>query len=406
MTLRKVLLLTYHFPPSGAVAVYRMLGLVRYLPRYGWQPIVVAPPHVPWEPYDSSLLELVPSETPIERVPFATGIVGRLVQHLAPEAHWLYKAWPACRHLIHEHSPEAVVTSSPPGCVHRLGLWVKAKYKLPWLADFRDPWVTNAQSNEFPIHRVYERGVERKVMSNATKLIANTPLNQQGWAKEFPEQAHKIEIITNGFDPERFTHPTPRNQSAGVNVVHTGELYVGRDPRPFLDALQQLDVSDRPASVDFIGRSTEGEFSLPAEIERRGLSDHVKVVGQIRYGDALARMMNADILLLVHTPGQSLGVPAKLYEYLGAGRPILALAEPESDVGWVLRESKVLHRIVPVTDVAAIRLAITELSRAARANEPVAVDPQALQKFTREHMARRFAECLDSVCGPRDARTS
>ena len=92
MPLRKVLLLTYHFPPSGAVAVYRMLGLVHYLPKYGWQPVVVAPPRVPWEPEDASLLAQVPPETPIERVPFASGFVGKIARYLAPESHWLWKA--------------------------------------------------------------------------------------------------------------------------------------------------------------------------------------------------------------------------------------------------------------------------------------------------------------------------
>jgi hypothetical protein len=108
-------------------------------------------------------------------------------------------------------------------------------------------------------------------------------------------------------------------------------------------------------------------------------------------------MISADILLLVHAPGRVLGVPAKLYEYLGAGRPILALAEPNSDVAWVLRESKVLHRIVPPTDVAAIRQALVELTHAVKAGAPAVPDPGALQQFTREQMAQRFAECLDSV---------
>ena len=105
MPLRKVLLLTYHFPPSGAVAVYRMLGLVRYLPKYGWQPVVVAPPRVPWEPEDASLVAQVPPETPIERVPFASGFFGKIARYLAPESHWLWKASSACTRMIREHRP-------------------------------------------------------------------------------------------------------------------------------------------------------------------------------------------------------------------------------------------------------------------------------------------------------------
>jgi hypothetical protein len=88
-------------------------------------------------------------------------------------------------------------------------------------------------------------------------------------------------------------------------------------------------------------------------------------------------------------------VPAKLYEYLGAGRPILALAEPDSDIAWVLRESKVLCRIAPPLDVPAIQTALAELVTAVRAGAPVTPDRDALQQFTRERMAQRFADCLD-----------
>jgi glycosyltransferase involved in cell wall biosynthesis len=395
MPLRSVLLLTYHFPPSGAVAVYRMLGLVRHLPKFGWQPVVVAPPGVPWEPQDASLLGQVPTETPIARVPFASGFVGKIARWVAPEAHWLYRARSACRRMIREHRPEAVITSSPPGCVHRLGLWVQQQFGLPWLACFRDPWIVNASIERWTLHRRYERRIEARVMQRATRLIANTPLNERGWVDAYPEQAHKIVTIINGFDPERFApSPEPRPRGLPLTILHAGELYHGRDPRPFLDALE----GERPPlRVEFLGRQTAGGFDLPAEIGRRGLADCVTQIGQIPYKEALARMMRTDILLLVHTPGQALGVPAKLYEYLGTGRPILALAEPAGDIAWVLRESKVLHRIAAPADVPAIKQALLELTRAVQAGEPVVPDPAALAQFTRERMAQRFAECLDEA---------
>src|SRR3954451_3076346 len=100
MNMRKVLLLTYHFPPSGAVAVYRMLGLVRYLPKYGWPPIVVAPARVPWGPEDAWWLAQVRDGTPIERVPFASGFAGKVARYVAPEAHWLWPARAACKRML------------------------------------------------------------------------------------------------------------------------------------------------------------------------------------------------------------------------------------------------------------------------------------------------------------------
>ena len=400
MPLRKCLLLTYHFPPSGAVAVYRMLGLVRYLPSHGWQPIVVAPPRVPWEPEDAALLAQVPAETPILRVPFAQGFAGKIARSLAPEAHWLWAANRACKRMIREHRPEVILSSSPPGAVHLLGLWLQRRHRLPWIACFRDPWVTNEPIVRWTLRRRLEHWLERRVMKHATRLIANTPRNQQGWAAAYPQLAHKIVTISNGFDPECFT-AEPRPARDCLTILHAGELYAGRDPRPLLDAMA---VERLPVEVEFLGRQTERSYDLPREIERRGLGTQVRLTGQITYAEALARMMQADILLLIQKPAYRVGVPAKLYEYLGAGRPILALAELDSDIAWVLRESKVLHRIAAPTDVAQIRQALVELTHAVQAGQAAAPDAEALQQFTRERMARRIAACLDECAAPLDAK--
>ena len=396
MPLRKVLLLTYHFPPSGAVAVYRMLGLVRYLPKYGWQPIVVAPPRVPWEPEDASLLAQAPTETLVERVPFASGLLGKVARFFAPESHWLWRASTACERMIREHRPKAILTTSPPGCVHLLGRQLQKRHGMPWLADFRDPWVTNQTTARWTLQTRFEGWLEAKVMKDANVLIANTPLNQRGWADAYPGEAHKIVTITNGYDPERFARsiePTPMRER--LTILHAGELYGGRDPRPLLDALAQLRGERIAVQVDFLGRQTEQVVDLPMEIQQRGLADSVFLREQVPYAEAIQQMMQADLLLLVHAPGYRVGVPAKLYEYLGAGRPILALAELDSDIAWVLRESGVLHRVAPPRDVPAIKQALVELTREVRAGCPAPANRDALQQFTRERMAQRFAECLD-----------
>jgi glycosyltransferase involved in cell wall biosynthesis len=395
MTTRKVLLVTYHFPPSGAVAVHRMIGLVRYLPRFGWQPIVVAPPRVPWEPEDASLLAQVPAETPVERVPFASGFLAKFARHFAPESHWLWKAKPACERMIHEHRPAAIITSSPPGCVHLLGRRLHRQHGLPWLADFRDPWVINNPPSRWTL----APWQESNVMRDATTLIANTPLNARGWAEAYPAATSKIVTITNGFDPERFGEPSPvRGRKETLTILHAGELYNGRDPMPLLDALQSL-PAEIAVQVDFLGRKTEQVIDLPAEIARRGLADRVHLHDQVAYDEAIKRMMQADILLLIQTPDLRIGVPAKLYEYLGADRPILALAELDSDIAWVLRESGVCHRIAPPSDGPGVKQALIELTREVQAGNAGASYRQGLQQFTRERMAQRFADCLDRCVG-------
>jgi glycosyltransferase involved in cell wall biosynthesis len=397
MATRKVLLLTYHFPPSGAVAAYRMLGLARHLPQFGWQPVVVTPTQVPWEPTDSTLLAQVPRGTPIERVSWTGGFTDPLARRIAPESHWIAKAIPVCGRMIAKHMPAAVITSSPPGVIHVLGRWVQIRHGLPWIACFRDPWVTNGL-NDASLRQRIDRHLERMVMTHANQLVANTPRNLEGWRRVYEKHAHKMTMIPNGFDPERFKRLIDANQPGErLTLLHTGELYAGRDPRPFLDAMQQLHAEKLPIAAEFLGRNTEQSFDLSNEIRRRGLEGVVNQLGQVPYEASLDKMMRADILLLFQTPGNQIGIPAKLYEYFGAGRPVLAVSELDSDIAWALRESKILHRIAAPTDVAGIREGLRELLSELRARRTAAPYSDTVLQFTREKMAERFAACLDNI---------
>ena len=150
-----------------------------------------------------------------------------------------------------------------------------------------------------------------------------------------------------------------------------------------------------PVDCTFLGRKTDSMYNLADEISQRGLGGTVHRPGQVPYADSLQKMMSADILVLFQNPGYRFGIQAKLFEYLGTGRPILAISEPDSDIAWVLRESRVLHRVAAPTDVAGIRQAILDLVAEARAGHDNESDKSAVLQFTRERMAQRFAECLD-----------
>src|SRR5258708_14875840 len=132
---------TYHFPPSPASGSFRLLGFARHLPKHDWRMAVVAPPTMPWEPVDEGLSNQLPPETAVYPVPYRRG---GLVQRIAPFSVWLPRALSACRRAIAEQQPEALLTSGPPHQVHLLGLALKRRYGLPWIADFRDPWITAA----------------------------------------------------------------------------------------------------------------------------------------------------------------------------------------------------------------------------------------------------------------------
>ena len=130
-------------PPSAASGAFRLLGFARHLPKFDWQPLVVAPPTLPWEPIDPRLMDGIPESAVVRHVPYPSG-APRLLRVLAHYAVWLPRAWSACKQMFDEHRPDAILTSGPPHCVHALGHWLKRRTGCPWIADFRDPWLSEA----------------------------------------------------------------------------------------------------------------------------------------------------------------------------------------------------------------------------------------------------------------------
>jgi glycosyltransferase involved in cell wall biosynthesis len=397
--MRKLLLVTYHFPPSAASGGFRMLGFARYLPRFGWQPIVVAPPRTPWEPVDPDLERQVPAGTPICHVPYPRTFVAKLLDRTVPYSAWLPHALAACFQTVRRYRPDAVLTSGPPHCVHMLGLALKRGYGLPWLADFRDPWIgQDATSPAGPTWPIFAACAERAVMKHADCVIANAPGACATIQTGYPRHRDKVVTITNGYDPESYVRlSTPRPSNGALSIVHAGELYFGRDPRPFLDAIRLARAEPSaagPFRVSFLGRTGES-VNLAHEIDQRGLGQVVTLEGQVPYRQTLLDLARADLLLLLDTPGRRIGVPAKLYEYLGAGRPVLALAEPDGDVAWVLRRGGMPYRIASILDRDGIRQALRELSAELRTNGHSSQTHRPLAAFTRERLTQQLARCLN-----------
>jgi glycosyltransferase involved in cell wall biosynthesis len=377
-----------------------MLGFARHLPRFGWDTVVVAPPGLPWEPTDESLVERVPAETIVHRVSYPSWLP-KAVRWLAPWGVWLPYARAEVRRVIAEHQPDAVLTSGPPHGIHLLGRFVQKHYRLPWVADFRDPWITvEGFTGPASLKERCELAFERKVMRHADTIIANAPRARALFQSAYPASVTKIMYLTNGYDPESFPPlPDGRHDSSVVRILHAGELYVGRDPRPLLDAVAGIPAgSVPPFRLEFLGRANYvKDADLDSEVRQRGVETFVRCRGQASYQETLSEMGQADVLLLMDTPGRKVGVPAKLYEYLGAGRPILATGEEDGDVAAILHSSGVPHRIVPCADPPRIRAGITELVTGVASGQLGTVTSEQRLRFSRQALAGQLAGVLDEL---------
>lgn len=392
MRFRNVLLVTYHFPPSAASGTFRLLGFANHLPQFDWRVSVVAPPELPWEPTDRALVDQIPLATAVHSVPYPRRAL-KILRWAAPWGVWLRPAWRACKSIMTTEPIDAVLTSGPPHCVHVLGYHLRRKFGAPWIADFRDPWLSGS-GGRAPrgVGALWARHWERKVFREADAILANAPNATSALRQAFPRYADKIATLTNGFDPFPIV-PSGVSFASPIRLVHAGELYAGRDPRPLLDSVAALNRrSDaRPIHLDIVGRTSQSGIDLDLEIKARRLGGVVKLHGQVAYGAARQAMIDADILVLLDGPGRTIGVPAKLYEYLGARRPILALAEETSDTANILQQSGMPHRVVSPAKPEKVTDALAELV----SNLPSTRLGKCPLHFTREHLAGRLADILN-----------
>jgi glycosyltransferase involved in cell wall biosynthesis len=400
---RKLLIITFHFPPMAGAGVFRTLGFVRHLPRFGWQSVVVAPPRFSLEPIDEALLGRVPPETAVYHVPYPEGLIGKVIHRIYRRNVWPLLVAAAGHRAIRRHHPDAILTSGPPHFTHLVGRHLRRWMGLPWVADFRDPWVAGDQSPVTWKIRNRDERDELSVMREADAIIANTPGACDLLSRAYPQYASKMSAITNGYDPEEFaTSPGPRRSGSTIEIVHTGVIYANRSPLPFLDAVQRLEavaLGDRTVRVRFIGDFVDAGQKVQVEHSiREGVKASVSLEGRVPYAESIRSMVQADVLLLLDSPGRRAGVPGKLYEYIGAGRPILALAEPEGDVAWVLRESGLPHRVAPPLDPEAIRRALDGLLQDPAIHRGTRQDA-CDARFTRRHLTRELAALLDSCVG-------
>lgn len=412
MSPRRLLVITYYYPPQPGSGSNRWAAMVKYLRRLGHEVVVLtaAPPgHSPDQSAGVIRTRSLNSNDRLRRLllrgdrttddPAAEATsAGVMPPHLwkgiVPDpwlVTWNPYAWRRAREQIAKRTFDCVITSSPADSTHLLPLGL-GDARPAWLADFRDGWCFEPLRPPFPTfaQRRLDAALERRVVTSADLVVGATAPIAADLARRFHIQALHI---TNGFDPEIEPDSPPREfRAGGLNFVHTGPLMGprGRDPRPLLVALRRL-IDDRPdlaASVRLLvaGRSEFDERSLLKGANLDGVARHLGYLPRAR---SLGLQRAAKALVLV-TSDASSEATGKLYEYLAAGRPVIALARG-NEAARIVTETGA-GRVVAPDDVdgivAAFRDAISgELERR--------YAPRGLESYAYPAPAQQMADAIE-----------
>ncbi|WP_432377774.1 glycosyltransferase [Duganella sp. P38] len=415
---RTVLMIAFHYPPMrGSSGIQRTLKFSQYLPQMHWQPVVLsAHPRAYGNPGNDQMGE-IPASVPVCR-PFALDTArhlswrGRYLGWLAlPDrwASWLVGALPAGLRLVRRHRPQVLWSTYPIATAHLIGYALHRLTGLPWVADLRDPMTDEG----YPEHALTRRcylWIERKTVQHCTLAVCTTPGAVQTYRRRFPElPPERFRLIENGYDEENFADamvdaaPPPAGSTAGRPLVllHSGVIYPSeRDPIPMLDALRALRGQGviSAATLRVVLRATGHDAYIEQLIAARDLQDMVTVAPHQPYRAALAEMLSVDGLLILQASNCNHQVPAKLYEYLRAGRPILALTDTIGDTAATLRAAGI-DTIAPLDSQAGIEQGLQRfLTLLANGKAPLASDA-AVAAHSRHARSVALAALLDEAAG-------
>ncbi len=415
--LRDLLVVAFHYPPdNSSTGVLRTLKFTRYLLDHGWRShvLTVTPEH--YRNRDEALLEQVPEAVTVTRVPFHDvrerfSIHGRYPGLIAqPDPFWTWRrpALRAAGEILRRHRVRAVFSTYPVPTAHLIGRALAGRTGLPWVADFRDPWA----GGEVGLQGRIDRFFEGRVVRRASRVLANTETARRDFLARYPDLPEdRFVTLPNGYDEEDFAGLAPApTEPRRFTIAYVGSVDpYNRDPRPLLRAVGRLVREGRLPRDDLrllflgVGRQAREPW-LETTLEQEGLGAVTeRIAERIPYRNALARLAGSDLLVVLNQPQSGdasfwrLMVPAKVYEYLRLGRPLLALVG-EGAVVETLAELGVDGACDPA-DTDAIAARVERAYRAYRDGRRGIDPPPGLARFERRALSARLAALLDELSG-------
>lgn len=429
--MKKVLVITYYWPPSGGAGVQRWLKFAKYLREFGWDPIIYTPenPEVPAE--DNSLISDVPDDLTILKTriwePYSSykKFVGRkssdkiksgflsekkgpsITEKVSvwirgnlfiPDARkfWIKPSVQFLKNYLIQHPVDAIVSTGPPHSMHLIAMQLAQHLKLPWLADFRDPWTNIDFYQELKLSKTSDRKhhqLEEKVLRMADRVVVATP----GMKRDFESiLSRSYDVITNGFDEPMSKQVEHMDEL--FSIAHIGSMVPARNPEILWQALKELKKENKSFAekleIKLIGQI---DYSVRESIEVFGLVDHLKTIDYLPHDKVILTQQQSQLLLLLinDSPNANLVLTGKVFEYINANRPIVCIGPTHGDAAALISETNT-GITLDYSDLKGLKMAI--LSFFIRYQEgDLKPKSRDIEKYSRKNLTGDLASILNAL---------
>lgn len=429
--MKRVLVITYYWPPAGGAGVQRWVKFTKYLREFGWEPVIYTPSNPQPGPENRELEKELPegieviktkicepyavyrkltggASTQITELSAATGKVSwkkRISLFIRgnffipdPRCGWVRPSVTFLKKYLKEHPVDAVVTTGPPHSMHLIGLALKRRTGIPWVADFRDPWTKMFYFKDLRMlpwaERRHER-LEQQVIDEASAVISVASQVRDDFRNR---SKGRVELITNGYDSSDFDGPEPDRDTAHWRVVQTGNIGADGNPRLLWKILGEM-AADIPEVREKLQIRLCGKLGagVAESLEAAKVMQNTVLRGYVSHDETVLEQRSADLLLLPLREGVEGGkiVPGKTFEYLAARRRILGIGDAYGSAAQILSQTG-SGKMLAWDDEEGMR---SELMASWKAfcEGSYLIENTDIEQYSRRALSGRLAQLLDSL---------
>jgi len=409
----KVLFISYIYPPIAGGGVFRTLKFTKYLPQFGWKPIVISVNKSKFNPKDNTLLDEIPETVQTFRTnsieskiyayaPQHLGVNPKWYQIIDNFVGWLPFAISKAEKVIKKEKPKIIFSTSPPVTNHLIAYMLKKKTGIPWVADFRDPWTDNFMIR-YPTktHHKIEQSIEHKFFRNADRIIFVTDKHRKYLIEKLPNiLPEKCVNITNGYDPDDFKNNSVKKTNK-FTITYIGTFYGKQSPKYFFSAIDSAskknDELKKDLEIRVAGKASKEFQNLNIKF---GLNESIKQLGYQPHKKAIELMKSSSCLFLLISlgPKSDWVYTGKIYEYMASETPILATVPKNSPVREIIKATNT-GLAIDTDDINGIKDVILTYYKQWKKGELYSSPNwQEIEKYNIEKLTNKLSEQFYQLC--------